>query len=98
MISLSHDTSLYLDHPLADGFRLDKGKVSFKIPQVKPNNDYIVVRAYHIPHLSLLRRSLWLSGQLWATRVTPAQNSQSRNVIDAAFDYDNVILSRHFFF
>lgn len=58
MSSLSHDTSLCLDHPLADGFRLDKGKVSFKVPQVKPNSNYIVIRAFHIPHLSLLRRSL----------------------------------------
>jgi hypothetical protein len=39
-------TSCRLGHPLASGFNLDDGKVSFTVPQVKPNNNYIVVREY----------------------------------------------------
>src|SRR5712691_8776833 len=58
---LTHETSLcLLDHPLAEGFPLDQGKVSFAVPNVKPRNNYIVVRAYRVHHLSFLRRSPWL--------------------------------------
>lgn len=35
--------NLDVDHPLADGFRLDKGKVSFQVPHVKSNSNYILV-------------------------------------------------------
>jgi len=36
-----------LDNPLASGFALTQGQVSFKVPQVKSRKSYIVVRAYH---------------------------------------------------
>jgi hypothetical protein len=35
------------DDPLASGFALTQGQVSFKVPQVKSRKSYIVVRAYH---------------------------------------------------
>ena len=53
ILSLTHD-HLTLGHPLAKDFRLDQGKVSFEVPYVAPNNNYLVVRAYRVPHLSLL--------------------------------------------
>jgi len=35
--------NLDVDHPLANGFPLSQGKVSFEVPNVKPRNNYIVV-------------------------------------------------------
>ncbi len=35
-----------IDNPLAKGFALDSGSVTFTVPQVKPKTNYIVVRAY----------------------------------------------------
>jgi len=35
--------NLDVGHPLVRGFRLDQGKVSFEVPYVAPNNNYLVV-------------------------------------------------------
>lgn len=32
------------DHPLAQGFPLDAGKVKFVVPRVKPRHNYIIAR------------------------------------------------------
>jgi hypothetical protein len=42
---LIRDVALCLDHPLAKAFKLEDGKVTFTVPKVKPNKNYIVARA-----------------------------------------------------
>jgi hypothetical protein len=38
--------TLCLAHPLAKGFKLEDGKVTFTVPKVKPKHNYIISRAY----------------------------------------------------
>jgi hypothetical protein len=67
--------------PLASNFALTQGQVSFVVPNVVPNYNYIVVRAY-ILFLVYLRRdahfALWPRGQSNVTRVLRASNSLSK--------------------
>ena len=51
-LSQGHVT-LLIDNPLAQGFQLDDGQVTFTVPSVPTKNNYIVARAY----LMLLARS-----------------------------------------
>ena len=73
--------SLCLAQPLASNFALAQGQVSFVVPNVQPNNNYIVVRTY-ILFLVYLRRdahfALWPRGQSKVTRVMRARNSRSK--------------------
>jgi hypothetical protein len=65
-------TVLCLAQHLASKFNLMDGQVSFTVPDVKPNNNYIVVRAY-ILFLAYLRRdahfALWPRGQSWVALI-----------------------------
>jgi hypothetical protein len=47
--SIDPYASIALDNPLAQGFDLHDGSVTFDVPDVEPNNNYIVARTYPAP-------------------------------------------------